>query len=386
MPQHLDETQALDPVSPGEASAFSRAERPAEGAAGGASRGPRGPRAPRMPRRHLHGVILLDKPLGLSSNDALQKVKRLLRAEKAGHTGTLDPLATGLLPLCFGAATKFSQVSLDADKRYTATVQLGQTTATGDAEGEVLQSRAVTDDMLSPEKLEAACRAFTGEIDQVPPMHSALKHQGRALYEYAREGVEIERAARRVTIHGIDILSVQGEVLELDVRCSKGTYIRTLAQDIGELLGCGAHLIGLRRTGSGGVGLQGAVTLEELQALSEAERESHLLAADVLLSDWPDVMLTEPEAARFLTGLRRRVSLADAEQVRVYGPLPAVDAATLPAGQADGRRVLLGSAHIRGGELIPTRLLSPLEVQGMVTQQLEGGRPVHSVAAAAAQI
>jgi len=332
-----------------------------------------------MPRRHLHGVILLDKPLGLSSNDALQKVKRLLRAEKAGHTGTLDPLATGLLPLCFGAATKFSQVSLDADKRYTATVQLG-------AEGEVLQSRAVTDDMLSPEKLEAACRAFTGEIDQVPPMHSALKHQGRALYEYAREGVEIERAARRVTIHGIDILSVQGEVLELDVRCSKGTYIRTLAQDIGELLGCGAHLIGLRRTGSGGVGLQGAVTLEELQALSEAERESHLLAADVLLSDWPDVMLTEPEAARFLTGLRRRVSLADAEQVRVYGPLPAVDAATLPAGQADGRRVLLGSAHIRGGELIPTRLLSPLEVQGMVTQQLEGGRPVHSVAAAAAQI
>lgn len=321
--------------------------------------GQRPQRPPRLPRRALHGVILLDKPLGLSSNDALQKVKRLFRAEKAGHTGTLDPLATGLLPLCFGAATKFSQVSLDADKRYTATVKLGVVTTTGDAEGEVVSTRDVTPDMVAPDRVAAACATFAGEIDQIPPMHSALKHEGRALYEYAREGVEIERAARRVTIHGIDILRCEDGVLEVDVRCSKGTYIRTLAQDIGEHLGCGAHLIGLRRTGSGGVTLEGAVTLDELTALDEADRDALLQPADVLLSDWPDVLLNEQDATRFLTGLRRRTKLPDAPQVRVYGPHPAA-----PADAA--RRVLLGSAHIQGGELIPTRLLSPAEVQGMV--------------------
>ncbi len=334
---------------------------------------PRAPGAPRLPRRHLHGVILLDKPLGLSSNDALQKVKRLLRAEKAGHTGTLDPLATGLLPLCFGAATKFSQVSLDADKRYTATVQLGQTTATGDAEGEVMHRHEVTPEMLLPERLRSVCVAFVGEIQQIPPMHSALKHQGRALYEYAREGIEIERAPRRVMIHGIDILTVQGDVLEIDVRCSKGTYIRTLAQDIGEQLGCGAHLIGLRRTGSGGVKLQEAVTLEALQAMGEAERDARLLPADVLLSDWPEVMLNDIDTARFLTGLRRRLPLPDAAQVRVYGPMP-LD--RVGAGVPSDRRVLLGSAHIQGGELIPTRLLSPLEVQGILDQAALPAHPI----------
>lgn len=315
----------------------------------------------RQPRRQLHGVILLDKPLGLSSNDALQKVRRLLRAEKAGHTGTLDPLATGLLPLCFGAATKFSQVSLDADKRYTATLKLGQTTTTGDAEGEVLQTRIVEPEQVNAEAIRAACAAFTGAIAQVPPMHSALKHQGRALYEYAREGIDIERPPRQVTIHAIDIVAQQDDTLTLDVCCSKGTYIRALAQDIGERLGCGAHLIGLRRTGSGGVTLQGAVTLDALQAMTEAERDAHLQPADVLLSDWPDVLLTEPEAARFLTGLRRRTQLPDAAQVRVYGPLPGM--------QGHGR-VLLGSAHITAGELIPTRLLSPAEVQGLVQMQM----------------
>ena len=318
-------------------------------------------RPPRLPRRALHGVILLDKPLGLSSNDALQKVKRLLRAEKAGHTGTLDPLATGLLPLCFGAATKFSQVSLDADKRYTATLQLGVRTTTADAEGEVMSTREVTAAMLAPQRLREACDAFLGPIDQVPPMHSALKHQGKALYEYAREGVEIERAPRRVTLHAIDILSVQGEVVTIDVRCSKGTYIRTLAEDIGEHLGCGAHLIGLRRTGSGGVSLQGAVTLEALQAMTEAERDAHLMAPDVLLADCPEAFLPHEEAARFLTGLRRKVTLPNAELVRVYGPLPGATTSE--------RRVLLGSAHVQSGELIPTRLLSPLEVQGLVSQQ-----------------
>ena len=312
----------------------------------------------RQPRRQLHGVILLDKPLGLSSNDALQKVRRLLRAEKAGHTGTLDPLATGLLPLCFGAATKFSQVSLDADKRYIATVKLGVTTTTGDAEGDVLQTRPVTADQVNRSSIAQACERFTGLIEQVPPMYSALKHQGKALYEYAREGIEIERPARQVTLHRIDILNWHDDVLELDVQCSKGTYIRTLAQDIGEALGCGAHLIGLRRTGSGGVTLDGAVTLEALEALSEPERDTHLLPADILLNDWPEVLLIESEAMRFLTGLRRRTRLADAPQVRVYGPHP-------EPGSNPDRRVLLGSAHIKGGELIPTRLLSPIEVEGM---------------------
>jgi len=315
---------------------------------------------PRQPRRALHGVILLDKPLGLSSNDALQKVRRLMRAEKAGHTGTLDPLATGLLPLCFGAATKFSQVSLDADKAYRATLKLGQTTTTGDGEGQVVQERPVH---VNDEAIVQACKAMTGEIDQVPPMHSALKHEGRALYEYAREGVEIERPARRVTIHAIDIVEWQGDRLTLDVRCSKGTYIRTLAESIGEHLGCGAYLQGLRRTACGGTTLDGAVTLEALQAMTEAERDTHLQAADVLLSDWPAVVLDESEAGRFLTGLRRRVKLDDAPQVRVYGPNPTAASGQLP-------RVLLGSAHIKAGELIPTRLLSPAEVQGLLTPVL----------------
>lgn len=317
-------------------------------------------RPPRQPRRALHGVILLDKPLGLSSNDALQKVRRLMRAEKAGHTGTLDPLATGLLPLCFGAATKFSQVSLEADKCYRATLKLGQTTTTADGEGQVVQTRPVD---VDDAKIAAACAAFTGEIDQVPPMHSALKHEGRALYEYAREGVEIERPARRVTIHAIDIVGWQADSLTIDVRCSKGTYIRTLAESIGEHLGCGAHLQGLRRTASGGTTLEGAVTLEALQAMTEAERDTHLQAADVLLADWPAVVLEESEASRFLTGLRRRVKLADAPQVRVYGPNPLAAAGQVP-------RVLLGSAHIKAGELIPTRLLSPAEVQGLLTPVL----------------
>ncbi len=337
---------------------------------------------PRQPRRQLHGVILLDKPLGLSSNDALQKVRRLLRAEKAGHTGTLDPLATGLLPLCFGAATKFSQVSLDADKRYIATLKLGQTTTTGDAEGEVLQTRPVLPEQVNAASIQAACTRFMGDIAQVPPMHSALKHQGRALYEYAREGIEIERQARQVCIHAIDILGWHDDVLTLDVRCSKGTYIRTLAQDIGEHLGCGAHLIGLRRTGSGGVTLDGAVTLDALQAMSEAERDAWLRPADVLLSDWPEVSLNEAEAGRFLSGLRRRVTLADAPQVRVYGPLPqGLELA------AESAKILLGSAHIKAGELIPTRLLSPAEVQGLIEQRVSPSKvepevPVHPVSLA----
>ena len=302
------------------------------------------PRA-RIQRRTVHGVLLLDKPLGWTSNDALQKAKGILRAQKGGHTGTLDPLATGLLPLCFGAATKFSQASLDADKRYTATLKLGQRTSTGDGEGDVVQTRDVQVDRAG---IEAACARFTGSIDQLPPMHSALKHEGRALYDYARQGIEIARPTRRVTLHQIDILLWQDDTLVIDVRCSKGTYIRTLAEDIGEDLGCGAHLSALRRTGSGALDLTHAVTLESLQTLSEPERDALLLPPDVLVSAWPEVHLPDDEAGRFLCGLRRRVTLADAPAVRVYGTQPAA---------------FLGTAHITAGELIADRLLSPLEVQ-----------------------
>jgi tRNA pseudouridine55 synthase len=303
----------------------------------------------RVPRRAVHGVLLLDKPPGLSSNDALQKAKRLYRAEKAGHTGTLDPLATGLLPLCFGAATKFSQVSLDADKRYTATLKLGVKTSTGDAEGEVLAQRPVD---VSTADVLAACRRFTGPIEQLPPMHSALKRDGKAYYEYARAGIEIEREARRVTIHEINLMGGLHDQWMIDVRCSKGTYIRTLAEDIGEALGCGAHLVALRRTGSGALTLQDALTLEQLNDMSEEQRDAALLAADTLLADWPAVRLNDEDAGRFLSGVRRRVPLADTPQVRVYGPQP---------------KAFLGSGHIAAGELISNRLLSPVEVQGLLT-------------------
>ncbi|WP_372526011.1 tRNA pseudouridine(55) synthase TruB [Piscinibacter sp.] len=306
---------------------------------------------PRVSKRAVHGVLLLDKPLGLSSNDALQKAKRLYRAEKAGHTGTLDPLATGLLPLCFGASTKFSQISLDADKTYLATLKLGITTTTADAEGEVLQRRDVA---VSRAQMQAACERFTGVIDQVPPMHSALKRDGKALYEYARAGVEVERAARRVTIHRIDIVSRHDDAWTLDVRCSKGTYIRTLAEGIGEALGCGAHLSALRRTGSGPLTLDAAHTLEQLAEMTEDERDAALLAADTLLADWPLVRLDNEDAGRFLSGVRRRLPLADAPNVRVYGPQP---------------KAFLGSGHIAGGELISNRLLSPVEVQGLLQER-----------------
>ena len=310
----------------------------------------------KSPRRTLHGVLLLDKPLGWTSNDALQKTKGILRAEKGGHTGTLDPLATGLLPLCFGAATKFSQASLDADKRYLATLKLGQRTSTGDGEGAVTEERVVQTNM---DAVIAACRQFTGAIDQVPPMHSALKHEGKALYDYARAGIEIERAARRITIHAIDIVRWQDAELVLDVHCSKGTYIRTLAEDIGAVLGCGAHLSGLRRTASGALSVEQAITIDALSALSEVERDALLLAPDVLVAGWPDVHLPDDEAGRFLCGLRRRVLLADAPAVRVYRQPPmAPDDGLTPK-----LRAFLGTAHITAGELIADRLLSPLEVQ-----------------------
>ena len=306
-----------------------------------------GPRQ-RIARRAVHGVLLLDKPVGLSSNDALQQAKRWLRAEKAGHTGTLDPLASGLLPLTFGAATKFSQVSLDADKRYVATLRLGVTTTTGDLEGSPVLERPVD---ITRADLDAACLRFAGAIDQRPPMHSALKHEGRALYEYARQGIEVDRAVRRVVIHRIDILDWQAASLVIEIVCSKGTYVRTLAESIGEALGCGAHLVALRRTGSGPLAIEDAITLDELAALDEPQRDARLLPPDALLADWTALRLPADEAGRFLTGLRRRVDAPDNDRVRVYGPEP---------------KALLGAAHIQAGELIPDRLLSPVELQGLL--------------------
>ncbi|NOU41280.1 MAG: tRNA pseudouridine(55) synthase TruB [Methylotenera sp.] len=244
-------------------------------------------------KKHINGILLLDKPLGFSSNQALQKVKWLLQAAKAGHTGTLDPLATGLLPLCFGEATKFAHYLTDADKTYLATVKLGVTTTTGDAEGEVLSTESVN---VSQAQLAQVFRQFVGEISQIPPMYSALKHEGKALYEYARAGIEIERKARLVTIHSITLNALVDNIATLTVSCSKGTYIRTLAEDIGHQLGCGAHLIGLRRTATANYDITQAVTLEQFEALSAEQRIATLRPADSSVLHLPAVTLDSDSA------------------------------------------------------------------------------------------
>jgi tRNA pseudouridine55 synthase len=300
----------------------------------------------RVQRRPVHGVLLLDKPLGISSNDALQKAKWLLRAEKAGHTGTLDPMATGVLPLCFGAATKFSQLHLDADKSYEALARLGVRTSSGDSEGEVIERREVP--VIMPERLAEVQARFTGEIEQVPPMHSALKKDGKALYEYARAGVEVEREARRVRVFELRLEFLEPTLLRIAARVSKGTYIRTLGEDIGAALGCGASLLALRRTATGPFEASQCLTLAELEALPGTERLARLLPVESLLPGHVPVTLGTEDAARFLSGLRRRGAWPDASQVAVFGEAP---------------RALLGTAHIQAGELIPSRLLSTIEIQ-----------------------
>ena len=306
----------------------------------------------RVQRRPVHGVLLLDKPLGLSSNQALQKAKWLLRAEKAGHTGTLDPMATGVLPLCFGAATKFSQLHLDADKTYEAVLRLGQRTSTADAEGEVIAEAEVN---FTPEKLQQVQALFTGPLQQVPPMHSALKKDGKALYEYAREGIEVERAPRSVFIHSLELKELPTDngvrSVWLKAHCSKGTYIRTLGEDIGNALGCGAFLSALRRVKSGCFGIDECFTLEALEALPETQRHSPLRPVDVLLDSHHPITLQPEDAGRFLSGLRRRGDWPDHNQVAVYGAEP---------------HALLGTAHVRAGELIPERLLNPQEIQSLL--------------------
>jgi tRNA pseudouridine55 synthase len=289
----------------------------------------------------VDGVLLLDKPGGLTSNRALQTVRRLLDAAKAGHTGTLDPMATGLLPLTFGEATKFSADLLDADKSYRATVRLGTTTTTGDAEGDPLESRPV---LATDEEIDAVLARFTGRLEQVPPMHSALKREGRPLYELARAGVTVARAPRPVEIHRLQRVARTGDELVLDVDCSKGTYVRTLAEDIGRTLGCGAHLAALQRTRVGGLALERALTLSALEAMAPGVRRQQLQPVDALLESLPRVELDAALAGRFCLGQRLAIEAEPrGARVRVYAP--------------DGE--LLGTANVtEWGVVAPERLIS----------------------------
>ena len=291
--------------------------------------------------RRVDGVLLLDKPGGMTSNSALQSARRLFSAAKAGHTGTLDPLATGLLPVCFGEATKFSADLLDADKTYEADLLFGVTTDTADAEGEPVLCRPVE---FSRAELDAALLRFHGPIRQIPPMYSALKRDGQPLYKLARQGIEVERKAREVTISRLELMEHAGERARLRVSCSKGTYIRTLAEDIGEVLGCGAHLTALRRTAVGDLHIADAVTLDRLQELSEESRAHCLLAPDALLQTLPAVHLESDAMSRFVHG--NPVNPGSVQgcsgKCRVYG---------------DGR--LLGLAEVDAeGRVHPRRLVA----------------------------
>ncbi|MEW7980571.1 MAG: tRNA pseudouridine(55) synthase TruB [Candidatus Sedimenticola endophacoides] len=277
----------------------------------------------RRPRgRDVQGILLLDKPLGVTSNKALQRVKQIFFARKAGHTGSLDPEAGGLLPICFGGATKVSAYLLDADKRYWVRVRLGETTTTADAEGEVLRTRPV--EGVTEALLGDALARFRGEIQQIPPMYSALKHQGERLYKLAREGVEVERKPRTITIYELKLLAWESPHLELEVRCSKGTYIRTLAEDIGEVLGCGAHVAALRRTGLGPYREDDMVTMERIEAAAREGNEALdalLLGVDSALGHWPQVRLTADSA--FYLGQGQAVLVPNAPTggpVRIYDP------------------------------------------------------------------
>ncbi|MFZ5556716.1 MAG: tRNA pseudouridine(55) synthase TruB [Pseudomonadota bacterium] len=297
------------------------------------------PRGQGTAKRDVSGVLLLDKAPGLSSNGALQAVKRLYRARKAGHTGTLDPMATGLLPICFGEASKFSAGLLSSDKGYRATLRLGERTDTGDREGRVLAARKVT---VSLDRLNEALAGFRGEIRQTPPMYSALKRDGKPLYEYARAGVEVERASRTVVVRTLDLVRFDSPWVEIDVLCSKGTYVRVLAEDIGETLGCGAHLAALRRTRVGAFDVGDALDHAALEALSEEQRDGRLLPVECLLDGYPEVELSAGEAELLETGRALNRDDAPVGAVRLYQV---------------GRR-FLGVGEVRAdGVLQPKRLL-----------------------------
>jgi tRNA pseudouridine55 synthase len=243
----------------------------------------------------VNGILVLDKPRGISSNDAVQKAKRLFNARKVGHTGALDPLATGVLPLCFGEATKFSQYLLSSDKKYWVRIKLGVATDSGDSDGQVIRERPI--EGVDEENVEDALRFFRGEIDQVPSMFSAIKHQGQPLYKLARQGIEIEREARRVTIYSNELESFDGDTLTLSIHCSKGTYVRTIAEELGEVLGCGAHVVELRRLAAGPYSEADLVTFETLEAaLEQGSLDPFLLPVGSAVRGWPEVRLTDNTA------------------------------------------------------------------------------------------
>ena len=293
----------------------------------------------------IDGVLMLDKPVGLSSNTALQKARRALNAQKAGHTGTLDPFASGLLPLCFGEATKFSADLLHADKEYVASIKFGETTTTADVEGEIIETRPVD---FTEEQLHKALESLTGEIDQIPPMYSALKKDGVRLYELARQGQEIEREPRRVTVYELQLLSFNKPEAVVRVKCSKGTYVRVLGEDIGKILGCGAHLTALRRTKIADIDISEAVSLQDFEEADIARRLDMLDPPDRLLSQLEPIELKEELAVRFLHGQSIRITRSEnsEKKVKVYR-------------LSDGKRELLGCARLStDGVLSPERLIS----------------------------
>ena len=272
--------------------------------------------SPKIQRRHISGVFLLNKPLGISSNGALQRVRGLYRAQKGGHTGALDPLASGLLPICLGEATKFSHYLLDSIKRYQTTIHLGHSTTTGDVEGELLLEQAVP--ALTEEKIQQVLASFTGDIQQVPPMYSALKKEGRPLYELARQGIEIEREARPITIEAIELLSFTENSLTLDITCSKGTYIRVLGEDIAKALGTFGHLTYLHRIKTGQFDLIPEYTIEYLESLTEQEREASLLPAYAPVDHFPKVQAPEGRAEYFSRGMESNIEHEAEAQVLVF--------------------------------------------------------------------
>lgn len=297
--------------------------------------------------REVNGILVIDKPLGITSNGILQQVKRLYGAAKAGHTGALDPLATGVLPLCFGEATKFSQMMLDSDKAYIATARLGERTETGDSEGAVVEIKPVPTD-LSPEVLEPVLEQFRGNIQQIPSMYSALKHNGRPLYEYAREGIVIDRPARPVTIYELRLLDVRENEIDIAVKCTKGTYIRSLVEDIGEVLGCGAHVVALRRTLAAGFTLANVHAVPDLEAMRARDEslDSLLVEPDAALSMFPEHRLAGQPLVSILNGQPVRIPGRVYDGfVRIYGNEGFVGLAeALPEGEET--------------ELVPRRLVS----------------------------
>ena len=293
-------------------------------------------------KREIDGVFLLDKPLGFSSNQALKKIQWLFNAKKAGHTGTLDPMATGLLPICLGEATKFSHRLLDAHKSYIATIQLGITTSTGDQEGEVISEKEV---VLNEAQLKDTLKKFIGDTTQIPPMYSALKFEGKPLYEYAREGIEIERKSRQIKIFDIKLINIEKSIITIEVLCSKGTYIRTLAEDIGQTMGFGAYLKGLERTQTGIFQLSEALSIEALEAMPMASREKALMPIDVLLEELLSIKLNMAELDAIKKGQSIDFMSKNDKEVRLYSP--------------SGQFVGVGQPDLKG-RLFPKRLIAKI--------------------------